>query len=128
MELSGKAVWMDGKLVPWDDAKIHVLSHVVHYASCAFDGVRMYANPQGSFILRLREHVKRLFDSAKIYRMPIPYTPDQICEAVKATVLANDLTAGYIRPFVFRGFHSLGVNPLPGGHGHRGLGMGRLPG
>jgi branched-chain amino acid aminotransferase len=112
MELTGKAVWMDGKLVPWDEAKIHVLSHVIHYASCAFDGVRMYENPKGSFILRLREHIKRLFDSAKIYRMPIPYTVDQICEAVKATVKANGLTSGYIRPFVFRGFHSLGVNPL----------------
>jgi branched-chain amino acid aminotransferase len=112
MAFPGKAIWMDGKLVPWDQAQIHVLSHVVHYASCAFDGVRMYKNPQGSFILRLREHIKRLFDSAKIYRMPIPYTQEQICAAVKETVLANDLTSGYIRPFVFRGYHSLGVNPL----------------
>jgi branched-chain amino acid aminotransferase len=112
MAFPGKVIWMDGKLVPWAEANIHVLSHVVHYGSCAFDGLRMYANPKGSYILRLREHVKRLFESTKIYRMPIPYTVDQICEAVKTTVLANDLTSGYIRPFAFRGYHSLGVNPL----------------
>ncbi len=112
MGFTGKFIWMDGKLVPWDEAKIHVLSHVVHYASCAFDGMRMYQNPKGSFVLRMREHLKRMFDSAKIYRMPIPYTVDQLCEAVKETVAANDLTSGYIRPFAFRGYHSLGVNPL----------------
>lgn len=112
MEFSGKFVWMDGKLVPWDEAKIHVLSHVVHYASCAFDGMRMYENKQGSFVLRMREHLKRMLDSAKIYRMPVPYTMDQLCAAVKETVKANGLKSGYIRPFVFRGYHSLGVNPL----------------
>lgn len=112
MGFTGKFIWMDGKLVPWDEAKIHVLSHVVHYASCAFDGMRMYQNPKGSFVLRMREHLKRMFDSAKIYRMPIPYTLDQLCEAVKQTVAANELKSGYIRPFAFRGYHSLGVNPL----------------
>jgi branched-chain amino acid aminotransferase len=110
--LTGKFIWLDGKLVPWDQAQIHILSHVVHYGSCAFDGARMYANPKGSFVLRLRDHVKRLFDSAKIYRMPIPYTVDQVCAAAKETVLANELKSAYIRPFAFRGFHSLGVNPL----------------
>ncbi len=112
MSLQAKYLWMDGKLVPWQDAKIHVLSHVVHYATCAFDGLRMYANPRGSFILRLQDHVKRLYDSAKIYRMPIPYTPEQLCAAIKETVRANELQSAYIRPFAFRGFDSLGVNPL----------------
>jgi branched-chain amino acid aminotransferase len=106
-----KFIWMDGKLVPWEKAQIHVLSHVVHYASCAFDGARMYATPQGTFALRLKEHIKRMFDSAKIYRMPIPYTVDQVCTAAKETALANGLKSGYVRPFVFRGYHSLGVNP-----------------
>jgi branched-chain amino acid aminotransferase len=112
MGFPAKAIWMDGKMVPWDDAKIHVLSHAVHYGSCAFDGLRMYQNPQGSFVMRMRDHIKRLFDSAKIYRMPIPYSQEQVCQAIKDTVLANDLTSAYIRPFVFRGYHSLGVNPL----------------
>ncbi len=112
MAFPEKFIWIDGKLVPWDDAKIHILSHVVHYASCTFDGLRMYETPKGSFVLRMREHIKRMFDSAKIYRMPIPFTPDQVCAAVKETVLANGLKSGYIRPFVFRGYHSLGVNPL----------------
>jgi len=112
MGFPAKAVWMDGKLVPWEEANIHVLSHAVHYGTCAFDGLRMYHNPNGSFVLRMHDHVKRLFDSAKIYRMPIPYTVDQVCDAIKETVVANDLKSGYIRPFVFRGYHSLGVNPL----------------
>lgn len=112
MSFPGKVVWMDGKLVPWNEANIHVLSHVVHYGSCAFDGMRMYENAKGSFILRLRDHVRRLYESAKIYRMQIPYTQDQICDVIKQTVQANELKSGYIRPFVFRGYHSLGVNPL----------------
>jgi branched-chain amino acid aminotransferase len=112
MGFPAKVIWMDGKWVPWDEANIHVLSHVVHYASCAFDGIRVYETPKGSYALRLREHIKRMFDSAKIYRMPIPYTVDQICAVSKETVLANGLKSGYIRPFVFRGYHSLGVNPL----------------
>lgn len=112
MGFPGKAIWIDGKMVPWNEANIHVLSHVVHYGTCAFDGLRMYENSKGSFILRPRDHIKRLLDSAKIYRMAIPYTVDQLCAAMRETLLANDLKSGYIRPFVFRGYHSLGVNPL----------------
>ncbi|MEW6516460.1 MAG: branched-chain amino acid transaminase [candidate division FCPU426 bacterium] len=107
-----KFIWMDGKLVPWDQAQVHVLTHALHYGSCAFDGLRMYANPKGSFVLRLREHMQRLFDSAKIYRIPIPYSLDQLCAAVKETLRANELKEAYIRPFAFRGYHSLGLNPL----------------
>lgn len=112
MALMAKVIWVDGKLVPWEQATTHVLSHALHYGSCAFDGLRMYANKNGSYILRLRDHIKRLFESAKIYRMPIPYTIDELCEAVKETLRANELKEAYIRPFVYRGFHSLGVNPL----------------
>ena len=112
MAFPGKFIWMDGEMVPADQAKIHVLSHVVHYASCAFDGLRVYSNPRGVFILRLKEHMKRLLDSAKIYRMTPTYTVDQLCDVAKQIVKANGLTTGYVRPFVFRGYHSLGVNPL----------------
>ncbi len=112
MSFPGKFIWIDGKMVPWDEANIHILSHALHYGSCAFEGMRMYANSQGSFILRLHEHIDRLLKSAKIYRMEIPYTLDQLCVAVKETVIANELKVGYIRPFVFRGYHSLGLNPF----------------
>lgn len=112
MSFPAKVIWMDGKMVPWDQAQVHVLTHALHYGSCAFDGLRMYANSRGSFILRLREHIKRLVDSAKIYRMEAPYTLDQLCQAVKETLLANDLREAYIRPFIFRGYHSLGLNPF----------------
>ncbi len=112
MGFPGKAIWMDGKLMLWDEANIHILSHALHYGSCAFDGLRMYANSKGSFILRLQEHMQRLLDSAKIYRMDVPYSLYQLCEAVKDTIIANELKAAYIRPFVFRGYHSLGLNPF----------------
>jgi len=112
MAFPAKKIWIDGELIPWDEAKVHVLVHALHYGSCAFDGLRMYANPKGSFVLRLREHMKRLVDSAKIYRMEIPYSLDQLIEAVKETLIANDLREAYIRPFVFRGYHSLGLNPF----------------
>jgi len=111
MSFPGKMIWMDGRLVPWDDAKIHVLSHAIHYGSCAFDGLRMYQTPQGSFILRLHDHMKRLLESTKIYRMEPSFTLDELCAGVKQTVIANELKSGYIRPFVFRGYHSLGLNP-----------------
>lgn len=112
MAFSAKVIWMDGKMVPWEQAQVHVLTHAMHYGSCAFDGLRMYANPRGSFILRLREHMKRLIDSAKIYRMESPYSLDQLCQAVKETLHANELKEAYIRPFIFRGYHSLGLNPF----------------
>ena len=105
-------VWMDGELVDWKDATIHSLSHVVHYGTSVFEGIRAYNNENGVAIFRLKEHVRRLFDSAKIYKIPIPYTEEEIAEAIKETVRVNGLESCYIRPIVFRGYGELGVNPL----------------
>ena len=112
MTFTAKSLWLDGHLVPWEQANIHILSHAVHYGTCAFDGLRMYDTPKGPRILRLEDHLKRLFDSAKIYRIAIPYTLPQLVEAVRTVIRDNGLTSAYIRPFAFRGYHSLGVNPL----------------
>jgi len=106
-------IWFNGELVPWDKAQIHVLSHVVHYGSSVFEGLRCYATPNGPAIFRLKEHTRRLFDSAKIYRMPIPYTPDEINAACKAVVAENKLQSAYLRPIAFRGYGELGVDPRP---------------
>ncbi|MEM4196327.1 MAG: branched-chain-amino-acid transaminase, partial [Methanothermobacter sp.] len=105
-------IWFNGEMVDWEDATIHVLSHVVHYGSSVFEGIRCYRNRKGSAIFRLREHVKRLFDSAKIYRMEIPYTQEQICQAIIETVSENGLDECYIRPVVYRGYGEMGVNPV----------------
>lgn len=105
-------IWFNGQLVDWDDAKIHVLSHVVHYGSSVFEGIRCYKTAKGSAVFRLDEHVNRLFDSAKIYRMDIPYTHEQIKEAILETIRVNQLSACYIRPVVFRGYENLGVDPM----------------
>ena len=105
-------IWMNGKLVNWDDAKIHVLSHVIHYGSCWFEGIRCYDTKNGSKIFRLDAHIRRLFDSAKIFRTETSYTQVQIAEAVKQTIVANKLKACYIRPIIYRGYGDVGVNPL----------------
>jgi branched-chain amino acid aminotransferase len=105
-------VWMSGKLVPWDDARIHIGSHVVHYGSAVFEGIRCYNTPKGSAVFRLDAHTERLFNSAKIYWMEVPYTKDQVDAAVLETIAANKLEACYIRPVVYRGAGQLGVNPL----------------
>jgi branched-chain amino acid aminotransferase len=105
-------IWMDGKLVDWDDAKIHVLSHVVHYGSSWFEGIRCYDTKRGPAIFRLDKHLRRLYDSTKIYRVTIPYTVDQLEEAIKETIRANKMKACYIRPVVYRGYGEVGVNPL----------------
>ncbi|MGB4363748.1 MAG: branched-chain-amino-acid transaminase [Methanothermobacter tenebrarum] len=111
--LSNKGkIWFNNRFVEWDKAKIHVLSHVVHYGSSVFEGIRCYKNRKGSAIFRLEDHVRRLFDSAKIYMIDIPYTEEEICEAVIETVKINNLEECYIRPIVFRGYKELGVNPL----------------
>ena len=106
-------IWMNGSLVPWDDAKIHVGSHVIHYGSGVFEGIRCYATPDGPAVFRLDTHLDRLFDSAKIYRMEIPFTPDEFRQAVLETISANNMDACYIRPVVYRGYGQLGVNPFP---------------
>ena len=106
-------IWMNGKLVAFEDAKIHVLSHVVHYGSCLFEGVRAYDTPKGTAIFRLRDHTRRLYNSCKIYRMTVPYTQDAFNAAIVDTVKANGFKACYVRPLVYRGYGSLGVDPFP---------------
>jgi branched-chain amino acid aminotransferase len=106
-------VWKNGQLIPWKDATIHLASHVVHYGSCLFEGLRAYDTPKGTAIFRLRDHTRRLYNSCKIYRMEIPYTEDAFNAAVVACVRANGLKACYIRPLVYRGYGTLGVNPFP---------------
>ena len=105
-------IWFNGDLVDWDDAKIHVLSHVVHYGSSVFEGIRCYKTANGSAVFRLDEHISRLFDSAKIYRMEIPFSHEEISAAILETIRVNKLEACYIRPVVFRGYETLGVDPL----------------
>ena len=107
-----KKIWMDGEFVDWDKAQIHVLSHVVHYGSSVFEGLRCYETPTGSACYRLREHLERLACSAKIYRMDMPYSVDELAEAAKELVRVNGLKKCYIRPCVFRGHGQMGVNPL----------------
>jgi branched-chain amino acid aminotransferase len=107
-----EVIWFNGDFVPWDEAKVHVLSHVLHYGSSVFEGIRAYKTPKGTAILGLRPHVDRLFFSAKVMRMTIPYSREEIEEAIKATIRRNKLQACYIRPLVFRGYETLGVFPL----------------
>ena len=105
-------IWMNGKWVAWDDARIHVLSHVAHYASSVFEGIRAYGTRGGAAIFRLEEHMDRLMGSAKIYRMELPFTREQIRAASLEVVAVNDLTDCYIRPLIYRGYENLGVNPF----------------
>ncbi|MEO6815894.1 MAG: branched-chain amino acid transaminase [Edaphobacter sp.] len=105
-------IWHNGNLIPWDKAQIHVMSHVVHYGSSVFEGIRCYTQPNGAGVFRLQEHMSRLLDSAKIYRMPLPYTVDQLCSAVVDVVEANGVAPCYVRPIAFRGYGEMGVNPL----------------
>jgi branched-chain amino acid aminotransferase len=105
-------IWHNGNLIPWDKAQIHVMSHVVHYGSSVFEGIRCYTQPNRAGVFRLQEHMSRLLDSAKIYRMPLPYTVDQLCSAVVDVVEANGVAPCYIRPIAFRGYGEMGVNPL----------------
>lgn len=109
---SGK-VWMNGSLVDWADARIHIASHVVHYGSGVFEGARCYATPRGSACFRLDTHMRRLYDSAKIYRMEPQIDQAALTEAVLETIRANAFKACYIRPIIYRGYNALGVNPFP---------------
>jgi len=104
-------IWMNGKLVNWDDAKIHVLSHVVHYGSSLFEGARCYKTRKGPAIFRLKAHTDRLFNSCKIYRMEIPYAKEEINQAIIDLIKTNGLDGCYIRPVVYRGYEQLGVDP-----------------
>ncbi|MGH2640450.1 MAG: branched-chain amino acid transaminase [Actinomycetota bacterium] len=105
-------IWMDGELVPWEDAQVHVLSHAVHYGSGVFEGIRAYETSRGAAVWHLDEHLKRLFRSAKLYHTDIPYSREAITQATKDVIRANELNACYIRPLVLRGYGEMGVNPL----------------
>jgi branched-chain amino acid aminotransferase len=111
MEDRDGKIWMDGELIDWRDAKIHVLSHTLHYGCGAFEGVRAYETARGTAIFRLREHTERLFNSAKILRMKIPFTPEQVMDAQRAVVRENGLSSGYLRPLTWIGSEKLGVSP-----------------
>jgi branched-chain amino acid aminotransferase len=105
-------IWFNGKLVPWEKATVHVLAHALHYGSSVFEGIRAYPTPEGVAIFRLGDHTRRLYDSAKIYRIQIPFQPDQIDAACRECIAANDLRMGaYLRPVAFRGYGEIGVVP-----------------
>jgi branched-chain amino acid aminotransferase len=107
-----KKIWMNGRLVDFADAKIHVLTHAIHYGSGVFEGIRCYVTKnEGPAIFRLNEHARRLYDSARIYRMDVPYSIDEFKRACIDTVAANEFDDCYLRPLIYRGFHSLGVDP-----------------
>jgi branched-chain amino acid aminotransferase len=109
---ASKYIWFNGKQVLWDEARVHVLAHALHYGSSVFEGIRVYPTPDGSMAFRLQAHVERLFDSAKIYRMRIPYAFDDVMAACRATVADNGLDDGaYIRPVVLRGYGEVGLSP-----------------
>ena len=106
-------IWHNGRMIPWEDARIHVLSHVVNYGSSVFEGIRCYSTPSGPAIFRLREHVRRMLDSAKIYRMDtIGYTAEQLEEAMRKLVRVNRMQSCYLRPIAMRAYGEIGVNPL----------------
>lgn len=110
----GKLIWLNGRMVPWDQATIHVMAHALHYGSSVFEGIRVYKTPDGPKIFRLTDHMQRLYDSAKIYRMPIPYELDELIAVCKEVIIANELMNGaYIRPIALRGYGEVGLAPKP---------------
>ena len=106
-------IWMDGELVDWDDATVHVLTHTLHYGTGVFEGIRAYATSEGPAVFRLTDHIDRLFDSAKIFMIDIPFSAEELVEATKQTVRVNGLESCYIRPLVYLGYGEMGLNPLP---------------
>lgn len=105
-------IWFNGELVPWEKATVHVMTHALHYGSSVFEGIRCYSTPNGPAVFRLAPHTRRLFDSARIYRMELPFTPEQVSAACKAVVRENGLQSAYLRPLVWRGYGEIGVFPL----------------
>lgn len=105
-------IWMNGQLIEFEKATVHVMSHVIHYGSGVFEGVRCYKTPRGPAVFRLLEHMRRLESSAKVYRMPPPFSVQELADAVVETIRVNELESCYIRPFMFRGFGPMGINPL----------------
>jgi branched-chain amino acid aminotransferase len=108
-----KQIWMNGEFVAWEDAKIHVLTHTLHYGMGVFEGVRAYSTKQGPAVFRLTDHIVRLLDSGKILEMNIPYSVEELVEATKQTVDVNELDECYIRPIAYLGYGEMGLNPLP---------------
>jgi branched-chain amino acid aminotransferase len=106
-------VWMNGRLVPWKGANIHIASHVIHYGSSLFEGFRAYETLRGTTVFRLDAHLKRLYNSCKMYRMEVPYTMEEFSRAVIETIRANGYKSCYIRPIIYRGYNTLGVDPFP---------------
>ena len=105
-------IWHNGKLIPWDNATLHVMSHVIHYGSSVFEGVRCYALPSGPAIFRAKEHMQRLLDSAKIYRIDVDFTVEDLIAGTAEVVKSNGVWPCYIRPIVLRGYGEAGVNPF----------------
>ncbi|MEM3078372.1 MAG: branched-chain amino acid transaminase [Nitrososphaerales archaeon] len=105
-------IWMNGRFVKWDEAKIHILTHGLHYGTGVFEGIRCYETKEGPAVFRLKDHIKRLFDSAKVFMMEIPFTFEEIFEATKETIRANKLKECYIRPIVYYGYKEMGLSPL----------------
>jgi branched-chain amino acid aminotransferase len=108
---STSKIWHNGNLIPWEQANIHVMSHVIHYGSSVFEGIRCYGLPQGSAVFRLPEHIQRLLDSAKIYRMEVPFSLEELCAGVVDLLEANGVSPCYIRPIILRGYGEIGVSP-----------------
>ena len=107
-----ETIWMDGELVPWHEAKVHVLSHALHYGTGLFEGIRAYETPRGAAVWHLEEHLHRLARSAKLYHLDMPFSHEALVEGTKDVIRANGLNACYIRPLVMRGYGEMGVNPL----------------
>jgi len=110
-KVSAELIWFNGELIPWQNATVHVMSHALHYGSSVFEGIRAYKTHKGTCIFRLKEHIERLFDSAKIYRMDIPYSVDEVMQACKDAVTENKLEAAYLRPLAFLGDVGMGLRP-----------------
>ena len=109
----GEYIWHNGKYIKWQEATIHVMAHVVHYGSSVFEGIRAYETHKGPAVYRLKDHIQRLKDSAKIYRMDVRWDTNALCDACVETINKNKMGACYIRPIIFRGFGTFGVDPQP---------------
>lgn len=110
-KVSAELIWFNGELIPWENATVHVMSHALHYGSSVFEGIRAYKTHKGTCIFRLEEHIDRLFDSAKVYRMDIPYTREEVIQACKDAVAKNNLESAYLRPLAFLGDVGMGLRP-----------------
>jgi len=110
--MKAEKIWMDGKMVDWDKAQVHACTHALHYGSGVFEGIRAYETESGTAVFRLKEHIDRLFNSAKILKMDIPYSKDEFRQAIKDTIKVNRLKSCYIRPLVYRGYNDLSLNPF----------------